>query len=155
MGLYDANGAAKVATYPLSGSENLPASTGLPNGQQPQDEVITPDQINGYGRANVILPYAATITPDVSKLNKGLGVVGALTGNVTLANPTNLVPGSSAKWDMVFTQDATGSRTLTLGTAYKKVGGALALSTAAGSVDVVHFVTDGTTVYASIDKAFA
>ncbi|WP_024873146.1 hypothetical protein [Tolumonas lignilytica] len=155
MGIYDGNGNAKAAAYPLSGSENIPASTGLSGGAQPQDEVITPDQLNGFGRANVAIAYAASITPDVSKLNKGLGVVATLTGNVTLANPTNLVAGSSAKWDMVFTQDGTGSRTLSFGTAYKKVGGAVALSTAAGSVDVVHFVSDGTTVYVTIDKAFS
>jgi len=38
------------ATGVLTGNEEFPADTNLPNGQNPQSEAITPGQIIGYGR---------------------------------------------------------------------------------------------------------
>jgi hypothetical protein len=149
MGIY-ANYPA--AAFPLTGTEKIPASTELANGRQPQDEAVTVDQLKGYSRANVALVDAASIVSDASVLNNALGTV-TLAGNRTLANPSNLQPGQ--RWDIAVTQDATGSRTLAYGNAYKKVGGAVTLTTTAGAVDVLHFVTDGTTVYVTIDHAFA
>jgi len=59
------------------------------------------------------------------------------TGNVTLDNPTIVVGQSGV---MVIIQDATGSRTLSLGTDYETVGGAgITLSTAGGSLDVLPY----------------
>jgi hypothetical protein len=141
-----------AATFPLAGTEKIPATTDLSSGRTPQDEYVTPDNLAAYSRANVALTDAASIVNDASALNRAVGTV-TLAGNRTLANPTNLQPGQ--KWDIVVTQDGTGNRTLAYGTAYKKVGGAVTLSTAAGAVDVLHFVTDGTTIYVTIDKAFA
>ncbi len=61
-----------------------------------------------------------------------------LTGNVTLANPTTEAVGQSGI--MVFIQDGTGSRTLSLGTDYETAGAAgITLSTAASAVDVVPY----------------
>lgn len=63
-----------------------------------------------------------------------------LTGNVTLANPTTETVGQSGF--IIFIQDGTGSRTVSLGTDYETAGGAgLALSTAANAVDLVPYVT--------------
>lgn len=61
----------------------------------------------------VSVTYAATQNTDCS-----LGDVFevTLTGNVTLANPTNMVDGQKITWR--FTQDATGGRVLTLGSAF-------------------------------------
>tara|TARA_R100001126_G_C4885252_1_gene181898 strand:- start:51 stop:1238 length:1188 start_codon:yes stop_codon:yes gene_type:complete len=60
------------------------------------------------------------------------------TGNVTLANPSTEAVGQSGI--IVFIQDGTGSRTLSLGTDYETAGGAgLTLSTAANAVDVIPY----------------
>ena len=60
------------------------------------------------------------------------------TGNVTLANPSTESVGQSGI--IVFIQDGTGSRTLSLGTDYETAGGAgLTISTAASAVDVIPY----------------
>lgn len=64
-------------------------------------------------QAPATLAYAATVTTDASQGN--LFRI-TLTGNLTLANPTNPVDGQKVVWELV--QDATGSRTLTLGSAF-------------------------------------
>jgi hypothetical protein len=62
-----------------------------------------------------------------------------LTGNVTLDNPTTEATGQSGF--IVFIQDATGGRTVSLGTDYETAGGAgLTLSTAASTTDIVPYV---------------
>jgi hypothetical protein len=62
-----------------------------------------------------------------------------LTGNVTLANPTTEAVGQSGF--IVFIQDGTGSRTVSLGTDYETASGAgLTLSTAASTTDTVPYL---------------
>jgi len=62
-----------------------------------------------------------------------------LTGNVTLDNPTTEAVGQSGF--IVFIQDGTGGRTLSLGGQYLTAGGAgITLSTAANAIDVVPYV---------------
>ena len=62
-----------------------------------------------------------------------------LTGDVTLANPSTEKVGQSGF--IVFIQDGTGSRTLTLGTDYESAGGSgITLSTAASATDIVPYV---------------
>ena len=62
-----------------------------------------------------------------------------LTGNVTLANPSTEQTGQSGF--IIFIQDGTGSRTVSLGTDYETAGTAgLTLSSAASSVDIVPYV---------------
>ena len=62
-----------------------------------------------------------------------------LTGNVTLANPTTEQVGQSGF--IVFIQDATGGRTVSLGTDFETAGGAgLTLSSAASATDVVPYI---------------
>jgi hypothetical protein len=62
-----------------------------------------------------------------------------LTGNVTLDNPTTEVVGQSGF--IVFIQDGTGGRTVSLGTDYETAGGTgLTLSSAASATDVVPYI---------------
>lgn len=66
-----------------------------------------------------------------------------LAGDRTLDNPTNLKAGGTYILRVV--QDATGTRTLTLGSAYKTPnGGGVTLSTAPNAVDILSFYSDGT-----------
>lgn len=105
-------------------------------------------QINGPEAA---LTDGASIAWDLS--TKQAAHV-TLAGNRTLANPTNMVAGGS--YAIKITQDGTGSRTLAYGTAYKWAGGvAPVLSTAAGSVDLITFYSDGTNMYGAALKAFS
>ena len=62
-----------------------------------------------------------------------------LTGNVTLDNPTTETVGQSGF--IVFIQDGTGGRTVSLGTDYETAGAAgLALSITASTTDVVPYI---------------
>ena len=62
-----------------------------------------------------------------------------LTGNVTLDNPTTEAVGQSGF--IVLVQDATGGRTVSLGTDYETAGGAgLTVSSAASTTDIVPYV---------------
>ncbi len=64
------------------------------------------------------LAYAATVTPDASVSNNFELV---LTGNVTIANPTNLQHGMVLNFCV--DQDATGGHTIAFGSLYKWPGG--------------------------------
>jgi hypothetical protein len=70
-----------------------------------------------YTQAKVqSLAYAATITPIVSDGERV--VIAALTGNPTIAAPTN--PYAGARLDFALLQDGTGGRTITWDAVYKK-----------------------------------
>lgn len=97
----------------------------------------------------------SALTPGVSvSLDLGLSNNFSLVAgqNFTLSNPTNAVAGQSGL--IVITQDATGSRVLTLGANYVKQGGTLpVLSTAASSVDyMMYYVESPTRIYVSLAK---
>lgn len=69
-----------------------------------------------------------------------------MTGNITVGAPTNMQDG--IEFTLIFIQDATGSRTGAWNAVYKWVGGsAPTLTTAANSVDIFRFWTNGTNAY--------
>lgn len=85
----------------------------------------------------VSLTYAATLNTDASA---GEIFDVTLTGNTTLANPTNPVDGKTLRWRI--RQDATGGRTVTfpVGTKFNLPSSAtspLPFSTAANKMDVL------------------
>jgi hypothetical protein len=87
------------------------------------------------------LTYGATITPDFAVANN---FSLALTGNATLANPTNLVAGQGGV--IVLTQDATGARTMAFGGYWKFPGGsAPTLTATASAVDVLAYQVESST----------
>lgn len=90
--------------------------------------------------APVVLTDAATINTDARASNNFRVTLG---GNRTLANPTNLADGMKLNW--VIVQDATGSRTLTFGSAFNWGGaGAPVLSTTANAIDMISAYYDAT-----------
>ena len=94
--------------------------------------------INGIAVANTDTDTTNTgsVTLDFSA---NQNFVLTLTGNVTLDNPTTETVGQSGF--IVFIQDASGNRTVSLGTDYETAGGAgLTLSTAASTTDIVPYV---------------
>ncbi len=69
-----------------------------------------------------------------------------LGGDRVLDNPTNLVAGQ--RYYLLVTQDGAGTRLLTYGSAFLWPGGtAPTLTTAAGAVDLLEFISDGTSLY--------
>ena len=99
-------------------------------------------------------PVALT---DAGSISWNLGTqafaVVTLAGNRTLANPASIIPGN---YSLIVKQDATGSRTLSYGNAFKwPAGTAPVLSTAASAIDLLTFVCDGTNMYGVAQKGFA
>lgn len=97
--------------------------------------------------AVVALTPGATVALDLS-LSNNFSLAAAQ--NFTLANPTNAVAGQSGL--IAITQDATGSRVLTLGSQYVKTGGTLpVLTTAGASVDyLMYYVESATRIFVSL-----
>lgn len=87
--------------------------------------------------APVALTDASTVALDLAT---GQNFTITLAGNRTLGAPTNAKAGQSGV--ITVTQDGTGSRTLAYASAYKKPGGTLTLSTAAGAVDLLSYYVE-------------
>ncbi|KKK62219.1 hypothetical protein LCGC14_3006510, partial [marine sediment metagenome] len=93
----------------------------------------------GQAVTEVEITYAATIAPDAS-LSNAFWV--DLTGNIILDQPTS--PKSGQVLTLMFKQDATGGRTLTMGvTLYGNASDDLVLSTAANAIDMLILYRDG------------
>lgn len=89
----------------------------------------------GASPAVATLTYSATVATNAAS---GDIFDLTLTGNVTLANPTNPVDGKTLRWRI--RQDSTGSRTVTLGNKFQIPSSAttpLAWSTAANAMDIL------------------
>lgn len=72
-----------------------------------------------------------------------------LAGNRTLENPTTLVDGGT--YILRIIQDATGSRTLAYGTAYKFPNGVTPiLTTTANAIDLLSCISDGTNMFCNM-----
>lgn len=100
------------------------------------DVVGTITAARGVGDTNTDTTNTGNVTLDFATYQNH---VLTLTGNVTLDNPTTETVGQSGF--IVFIQDATGGRTVSLGTDYETAGGAgLTLSTAASATDIVPYI---------------
>lgn len=102
------------------------------------------DTLNVYQKAQVITPVVVasatgTYTPDASYCNFQL----TLTGNLTLANPTNLQKGQV--FNFCLDQDATGGRTITLGSMWN-FGGTPNWLTTGSAQNFFSGYYDGTTI---------
>lgn len=101
--------------------------------------------------AAMALTDGANIATDAS-LSNNFKVT--LAGNRTLDNPTNPTEGMVVNW--AIKQDATGSRTLAYGSAFKFPGGTPpVLSTAANAKDLMSCYYDGSVWLCNMNKAFA
>ncbi len=103
--------------------------------------------------APVSVSYAATVTLDMTT---GFNwEIGALTNNLTLANPSAGIDPGRSGW-IGLRQDGTGGRTITLGSYWKHVGGAPTLSTGANKQDTLYYhVVDSTHIRCSLSKDFS
>ena len=72
----------------------------------------------------------------------GSTLAATLTGSITVTLTDGVIAGDTLT--LILTQDGTGGWTATWPSNFKKVGGTLALSAAAGAVDVIEMSWDGT-----------
>ena len=126
-----------ITQLPAAASANASAVVAADNAAGTLTEKVTLGQIAALagGPTVVALSYAATLNTDASS---GDIFDVTLTGNATLANPTNAVDGKTIRWRI--TQDATGGRTVTLGNKFVIPSSAtspLPFSTAANKTDVL------------------
>jgi len=123
---------------------NLLLNTGTATGTGIHGIITT---TGGAHNAPVSITYAATITLDLALANN---FETTLTGNVTMANPTNVVSGQVGH--IKITQDATGGRTISFGTNWKFAGGQTpVLSPTANAIDIlVYYVYSGALITGSL-----
>lgn len=88
-------------------------------------------------------------------LNMANGSIFAMTATSNISNIALSNAGVGASGTLIITQDGTGGKTLTTTSAWKFAGASKTLSTAAGAIDIISFLTDGTTVYATLSKGYA
>ena len=100
-------------------------------------ETTNGQTVTGGVRSNIVtLTDAANISYD---MDDGCNASVVLGGNRTLDNPSNITVGQSGS--IFISQDSSGSRTLSFGSAFDFAGGtAPTLSTAANAVDRIDYV---------------
>ena len=145
-------GATTLATLSVSSTISGAGVTAL---------FASPPAIGGTAAASGKFTQAYTAPNALGNINSSLNpacglsnvFTATLTGNPTFA-PTGQASGQTI--NMLLTQDATGSRTVTWGSSVKWANGSAgALSTTANAVDLVILTYLGTTWYGSVAKAFS
>ena len=126
-----------ITQLPAAASANASAVVAADNAAGTLTEKVTLGQIAALagGPTVVAITYAATLNTDASA---GDIFDVTLTGNATLANPSNPVDGKTLRWRIK--QDGTGSRAVTLGNKFNIPSSAtspLPFSTAANKMDVL------------------
>jgi hypothetical protein len=158
-GTYTASGTTLARTSILASSNSGSAITATTNGTVfiafLASDLLLNSNVNAFTAQQNFTE--ATLTDGASiawNMNTQQVAKVTLGGNRALANPTNLVAGGTYVLRVI--QDATGSRTLSYGTAYKWASGvAPTLSTAASAVDILSFYSDGANLYGVAQVGFA
>lgn len=104
---------------------------------------VTLTQTNAWTVAQVNSTQTTSVTGSTTlDFDTYSNFVLTLTGNITLANPTTENIGQSGF--IVFKQDGTGTRTLTLGSQYLTAGGAVpTLTSTANAIDIIGYAVAG------------
>jgi len=98
----------------------------------------------------VSLTDATNISWDLSQGSTAQVTLG---GGRTLSAPTNQIAGGT--YTLIIKQDATGSRTLAFNSIYKFPGATDPIvSVTANAIDIVGFISDGTTMYGTFAQSF-
>lgn len=154
----------------LTGNETLQVAgvtpTGAPSGASQQ---CTTQQIanlgaststpNGFtGQQYFVQKSLTDASPIAWNLNTGQAAYVLLTSAVgstrQLQNPTNMNAGGT--YTLIVQQSASGSNVLTYGAAFKwPSGSAPTLSTSANAIDILTFVSNGTSMYGVAQLGFA
>lgn len=116
------------------------------------DEALTVNDVvkNNYDHSNDLIDYQAYSLGNITgatTVNVGWGEVqkGTLTGNIVVTMSTGMYEGQELT--LILTQGGTGSYTYTKNSTNNLAGGAVTLTAAVGSVDILKFRWDGTEWY--------
>lgn len=126
-----------ISGLPAAASANASATVAADNAAATLTEKVTLGQIAALAKTTTVvaLTYASTITTNASA---GDIFDLTLTGNTTLANPTNPVDGKTLRWRI--RQDGPGGRTVALGNKFVIPSSAtspLAFSNAGNAMDIL------------------
>ncbi|WP_119071994.1 hypothetical protein [Aggregatilinea lenta] len=147
---HNAGGTHKDASATSKGVVELATQTEVDAGTD-EERVVVPSTLQNKLYSTQILEDGETINWDTAD---GAFAQVTLGGNRTLANPTHLINGAS--YILLIKQDEEGGRILTFGDAYKFADGTdPTLSTAANAVDIIAFLSDGTSLYGSFQGNFS
>lgn len=116
-------------------------------------KALTPDGVWDAAAYVTLNDAGGNIAVDLST---GINFAMTMDGDYTLSAPSNGKPGQTGVIQL--TQDGSGNQTLAYNSAWKFAGGTdPVLSTAAGAVDLLHYLVlaNGTDVYATLTKAVA
>lgn len=127
---------------------NADGTTTLVNVTTSTITLSKPTVFTGIQETKVAATYNASFAPDVSTATIWTMT---LTGDVTFNGFTNPQAGQSAT--IIFTQDGTGSRTLT--SSMKFAGGSKTLTTTASATDIISVFYDGSNYWAALSKGYA
>jgi len=153
----DVTGAAPLASPTFTGT----VTTGIINTGAVSATSVNTGTINATSINTPIYASTPQSLTDGSTINwnpaLGLNASVILGGNRTMSFTSTPIAG--AYGTLVVTQDATGSRTITLPTTANKVLGStsttsIALSTAANAKDILNFYYDGTNCYWNIGQGY-
>lgn len=140
-----ASGTVSASYLPLAAASDIRTGTSATT-------VVTPSAL-AASQALQTLTYAATINWNMAS---GYNATVTMTGNATLATPTNPIAGQT--YSLLIVQDGTGSRTMTWPASFNwGTTGAPVLTTTANKTDMITLVciNSGTpTFYASASKGF-
>jgi hypothetical protein len=146
----NANGNAGTVTSVVAG-------TGLSGGTITSTGTVSLDtsHVNGWTGQQYAAQQTITDSSTISwNANTQQAAILTITGNHTLALPSNIQAG--ATYTLIVKQDATGSRTLAYASGYKWSNGTTpVLSTAANAVDIITFLSDGTSMYGAFAPNFS
>jgi hypothetical protein len=136
-GAVSSTGNATVGgTLAVTGASTLTGNTSVGGTLSATGAATLSDQLT-VGKAAkgavVSVSYGASVTLDFAAGNAFL--IGTLTGNITLNNPSNLSAGQGGA--IYLQQDGTGGRTLTLGNQFKAIG---TFATSANAINVIAFM---------------
>lgn len=139
---FTVNGSQIIFDSALTSSDSIDFILALGNVLDigtPSDGTVTAAKlapVNFAGNTNTDTTNTGNVTLDFGLYQNHILT---LTGNVTLVNPTTEAVGQTGV--LVFIQDGTGSRTVSLGTDYETAGAAgITLSTAASTTDIVPYI---------------
>lgn len=133
----------------VEGAENPPGSGNHEIDKLQPSDVLDIDQQREFTKSQNFDATALSIEVDgTADWDVSVNQVCTITldQNVTINNPTNMRDGGT--YILRVKQDATGSRTITWGAAYKHPGGeAPTLTADANALDIITFVSDGTSMF--------
>lgn len=149
---------APLASPALTGAPTAPtAAPGTNNTQLANTAFVVAAILAFVGQSNTwtkgqigaVTPLPATTGAVALDLSLSNNWEGTLTGNLTLANPSNLVPGQSGVIRLV---NGATPYTIAYGSVWKSAGGVLpALTAVAGAVDLIgYYVESATRIWVGI-----